>query len=54
MLVLGDHGMSDAGSHGGASMAEVLTPVVAISPGFNGLQTLQQVSHKNLANLFRI
>ena len=36
LVVLGDHGMSDAGSHGGASTAEVMTPVVAISPGFRG------------------
>lgn len=33
LLVLGDHGMSDAGSHGGASVAEVMTPIVALSPG---------------------
>ena len=32
LLVLGDHGMSDAGSHGGASVAEVMTPIVALMP----------------------
>ena len=34
VLVLGDHGMSDAGSHGGASVSEVMTPIVALSPAF--------------------
>jgi ethanolaminephosphotransferase len=32
VLVLGDHGMSDAGSHGGASVSEVMTPIVALGP----------------------
>ena len=32
--MLGDHGMSDAGSHGGASVSEVMTPIVALSPAF--------------------
>lgn len=33
MLVLcGDHGMSEQGSHGGATYAEVATPLVLISP----------------------
>ena len=26
--------MSDAGSHGGASVSEVMTPIVALSPAF--------------------
>ena len=30
ILVLGDHGMSDAGSHGGASVSEVMTPFVFV------------------------
>ena len=30
MLILGDHGMSDAGSHGGASVSEVMTPFVFV------------------------
>ena len=33
LLVMGDHGMSDAGSHGGASVAEIMTPIVALMPG---------------------
>ena len=36
VIVLGDHGMSDAGSHGGASVAEVMTPIVVIDPTTNG------------------
>ena len=32
VLVLGDHGMADAGGHGGASLVETVTPVVAIFP----------------------
>lgn len=31
-LITGDHGMSDLGSHGGASEAEVLTPLVLLDP----------------------
>ena len=30
LLVLGDHGMADAGGHGGASLPETTTPVVAL------------------------
>ena len=32
-VVLGDHGMSDSGSHGGSSVPEVTTPIVALFPG---------------------
>lgn len=32
ILVLGDHGMANAGGHGGASLPETLTPLVAIYP----------------------
>lgn len=32
ILILGDHGMSDAGSHGGASLSETLTPIMAVHP----------------------
>ena len=32
--MIGDHGMSDAGSHGGASVSEVMTPIFALSPAF--------------------
>ena len=35
ILILGDHGMADVGGHGGASPAEVLVPLVAISPNIN-------------------
>ena len=34
VLVIGDHGMSDAGSHGGSSVSEVMTPMIALSPAF--------------------
>ena len=33
-VLCGDHGMSDAGSHGGASSAETNTPLVFMSPLF--------------------
>lgn len=34
LVLCGDHGMSEAGSHGGASMGEVLTPLVFISSAY--------------------
>ncbi|XP_053394935.1 GPI ethanolamine phosphate transferase 2-like [Mercenaria mercenaria] len=34
ILVCGDHGMSDQGSHGGASDREVLVPAVFLSPSY--------------------
>lgn len=34
LIITGDHGMSDAGSHGGASWSEVSTPLVFISSVF--------------------
>ncbi|TRY75578.1 hypothetical protein TCAL_11431 [Tigriopus californicus] len=33
MMILGDHGMSESGSHGGASLSEVWTPIVLLEPG---------------------
>lgn len=30
LLICGDHGMSDAGSHGGSSLQEILTPAIFI------------------------
>ena len=38
LLLCGDHGMSDAGSHGGASPAEVFTPLVFMSSLFEQQQ----------------
>ncbi|XP_056430891.1 GPI ethanolamine phosphate transferase 2 [Hyla sarda] len=35
LVVCSDHGMSEAGSHGGSSDEEVQTPLVLISPAFN-------------------
>ncbi|RDD42235.1 GPI ethanolamine phosphate transferase 2 [Trichoplax sp. H2] len=35
-VLCGDHGMSDTGSHGGASYAEIMTPFVFMSPTFAG------------------
>ena len=32
IMVLGDHGMADAGGHGGSSLMETITPVVALFP----------------------
>ena len=37
MVLCGDHGMSDAGSHGGASSSETSTPLVFMSPLFERL-----------------
>ena len=34
LVLCGDHGMSDVGSHGGASSAETSTPLVFMSPLF--------------------
>ena len=34
LVLCGDHGMSGAGSHGGASAAETSTPLVFMSPLF--------------------
>lgn len=34
LILCGDHGMSDTGSHGGSSSHEVNTPLVFISPAF--------------------
>eukprot|EP00095_Tigriopus_kingsejongensis_P010479 maker-scaffold1628_size33005-snap-gene-0.8 protein:Tk10479 transcript:maker-scaffold1628_size33005-snap-gene-0.8-mRNA-1 annotation:"gpi ethanolamine phosphate transferase 2-like" len=33
LIILGDHGMSDSGSHGGASLSEIITPIVFLEPG---------------------
>jgi len=35
MVLCGDHGMSDVGSHGGASHPEVMTPLVFFSSQFH-------------------
>ncbi|XP_067314208.1 GPI ethanolamine phosphate transferase 2 isoform X2 [Pseudorasbora parva] len=34
LVVCGDHGMSETGSHGGSSEAEINTPLMLISPAF--------------------
>ena len=34
LVLCGDHGMSDVGSHGGSSLAETSTPLVFMSPLF--------------------
>lgn len=34
LVLCGDHGMSEMGSHGGSSEPEVNTPLVLISPAF--------------------
>ncbi|KAF7645033.1 hypothetical protein LDENG_00211540 [Lucifuga dentata] len=42
LVLCGDHGMSETGSHGGSSEAEVNTPLVLISPTFRrkaGMET---------------
>ncbi|XP_040571609.1 uncharacterized protein PIG-G isoform X2 [Lepeophtheirus salmonis] len=40
ILVLGDHGMADIGGHGGSTIPETITPVIALSPIFNASQSL--------------
>ena len=47
ILVLGDHGMADVGGHGGATPAEILVPVVAISPNINRSKVLERGSINN-------
>ena len=32
LVICGDHGMSDAGSHGGSSIPEIMTPLILFSP----------------------
>ena len=32
MIILGDHGMADAGGHGGSSTPETLTPMIFVKP----------------------
>ncbi|MBN3303808.1 PIGG transferase, partial [Amia calva] len=46
LMLCGDHGMSETGSHGGSSEHEVNTPLVLISPAFKrkvGFETPQSV-----------
>ena len=43
ILVLGDHGMADVGGHGGATPAEVLVPVVAISPNIRQQKVFKSI-----------
>ncbi|XP_022102881.1 GPI ethanolamine phosphate transferase 2-like isoform X2 [Acanthaster planci] len=38
IMLCGDHGMSDAGSHGGASNSETITPIVFISSAFKQVE----------------
>eukprot|EP00127_Corallochytrium_limacisporum_P004281 Clim_evm226s157 gene=Clim_evmTU226s157 len=50
LTVLGDHGMTEAGSHGGASEDEISTGLFFISPSFSGshhsnCKVATQVSH---------
>lgn len=56
LLICGDHGMSDAGSHGGSSLQEILTPAIFIDTKagvhFTN-KTIEQVDlASNLAVLF--
>ena len=46
MLICGDHGMSDQGSHGGASDSEVLVPAVFLSPTYThkGMQSIIELA----------
>lgn len=40
LVLCGDHGMSETGSHGGSSEPEVNTPLVLISPAFRRKGTI--------------
>ncbi|KAK7140881.1 hypothetical protein R3I93_015123 [Phoxinus phoxinus] len=42
LVVCGDHGMSETGSHGGSSDAEINTPLVLISPAFRRKAGLEE------------
>ncbi|KAK3577520.1 hypothetical protein CHS0354_026476 [Potamilus streckersoni] len=42
ILICGDHGMSDQGSHGGASVSEVTVPAVFLSPSFSNIPESSQ------------
>ncbi|XP_072519782.1 GPI ethanolamine phosphate transferase 2 isoform X2 [Salminus brasiliensis] len=42
LVLCGDHGMSETGSHGGSSEPEVSTPLILISPAFQRKEGLQQ------------
>ena len=53
MIVLGDHGMADAGGHGGSSPAEVMTPMIFISPKVIYLGVLTTVRVRG-TRVFRI
>ncbi|XP_068727731.1 GPI ethanolamine phosphate transferase 2-like [Montipora capricornis] len=52
LVLCGDHGMSDAGSHGGASLPETSTPLVFLSPlfehGEGGIFSRKQVQQIDL------
>ncbi|XP_061757481.1 GPI ethanolamine phosphate transferase 2 [Nerophis ophidion] len=51
LVLCGDHGMSETGSHGGSSEPEVNTPLVLISPAFkrkDGMETPGEVEQVDL------
>ncbi|XP_052774219.1 GPI ethanolamine phosphate transferase 2-like isoform X2 [Mya arenaria] len=48
VLVCGDHGMSDQGSHGGASDREVLVPAVFLSPLYKNHKEMWRAQHQLL------
>ncbi|KAK5612031.1 hypothetical protein CRENBAI_002042 [Crenichthys baileyi] len=52
LVLCGDHGMSETGSHGGSSEPEVNTPLVLVSPAFKrkaGMETPRVVEQVDLA-----
>lgn len=48
LVLCGDHGMSETGSHGGSSEPEVNTPLVLISPAFKRKGKQSSVALKRL------
>lgn len=48
LLVCGDHGMKDSGSHGGASLAEILVPILTVGLSCSGYDK-EEVLQINIA-----
>ncbi|XP_072172994.1 GPI ethanolamine phosphate transferase 2-like [Diadema setosum] len=46
LVLCGDHGMSEGGSHGGASQGEVLTPLIFISSAYSGGRGMLETNHQ--------
>ncbi|CAO3649898.1 unnamed protein product [Cunninghamella blakesleeana] len=47
IVLCGDHGMNDAGNHGGSSIGETSAAMVFMSPRFNTRPQIKHVTHHN-------